>query len=68
MSTKIPDVNNVFTQLDAALCLLARAKGETPQKQYFFESTSTVRTLVLDGGKFNIVLTQVEEEAPKEDP
>ena len=28
MSNKVPDVPNVFTQLEAALCLLARAKGE----------------------------------------
>jgi hypothetical protein len=54
---KAPDINNVFTQLDAALCLLARAKGDAPQKQYFFEKTPNVRMLVLDGGAYQVVLT-----------
>jgi hypothetical protein len=61
-NTKVPDVNNVFTQLDAALCLLARAKGEQSPKQFFFEQTPNVRKLVLDGGTFQVVLTQVEAE------
>lgn len=57
MSRKIPDTDNVFTQLEAALCLLARAKGEAPAKQYFFKSTPSTAQLQLDGGTFNIVLT-----------
>lgn len=59
---KTPDVNNVFTQLEAALCLLARAKGDQPGKQYFVTQTTNVRRLVLDGGVYQIVLTQVEPE------
>ena len=62
MSTKIPDVPNVFTQLEAALCLLARAKGESPAKQYFFHSTPNVAKLQLDGGVYQIVLTREEPE------
>jgi hypothetical protein len=57
---KTPDVPNVFTQLTAALSLLARAKGENPQKQYFFNSTANVAKLHLDGGVYQIVLTQEE--------
>lgn len=62
MSNKVPDVPNVFTQLEAALCLLARAKGEQPARQYFYESTANVRHLLLDGGKYQIVLTKADEE------
>ena len=58
MSNKIPDVQNVFIQLDAALCLLARSKGEAPQKQYFYHSTPNVAKLQLDGGTYQLVLTQ----------
>jgi hypothetical protein len=57
-----PDVDGVFTQLDAALCLLARAKGESPAKQYFTATTPNVRRLRLDGAVFQIVLTHVEED------
>ncbi len=61
---KVPDVSNVFTQLDAGLCLLARAKGESPASQYFFHSTPCVAKLRLDGGVYQIVLTREE---PTED-
>jgi len=63
MATKIPDVPNVFVQLTAALSLLARAKGEEPQKQYFFHSTPNVAKLNLDGGTYQIVLTKEEPDA-----
>lgn len=66
MSNKIPDVPAVFKQLDAALCLLARAKGESPQKQYFFHSTPNVAKLQLDGGIYQLVLTQEDPEEKKE--
>ena len=59
------DVPNVFTQLEAALCLLARAKGENPQKQYFYNSTPNVAKLQLDGGTYQIVLTQEEPSDPE---
>ena len=62
---KTPDVPAVFKQLDAALCLLARAKGENPQKQYFFHSTPSVAKLQLDGGVYQIVLTQEEPSDPE---
>ena len=65
MSHKIPDVPNVFTQLTAALSLLARAKGEEPKSQYFFNSTPNVAKLQLDGGTYQIVLTQEEPEPEK---
>ncbi len=61
-SSKTPEVPNVFTQLEAALCLLARAKGERPQHQYFFNSTTNVAKLQLDGGSYQVVLTQDEPE------
>jgi len=62
MTTKHPDVDNVFTQLEAALCLLARAKGETPQQVYFHASTVHVRRLLLDGKIFQVVLTDIDDE------
>jgi len=65
MNNKIPDVNNVFTQLDAALALLARAKGSLPDPEYFHKSTESVRTLRLDGGFYQIVITQEEKEEQK---
>jgi hypothetical protein len=64
---KIPDVENVFKQLDAGLCLVARVKGENPQKQYFFHSTPNVAKLQLDGGTYQLVLTKVDEEEAKKD-
>ena len=63
---KIPTVENVFTQLTAALSLLARAKGEAPQNQYFWNSTPNVAKLLLDGGTYQVVLTKVDEEETKE--
>jgi hypothetical protein len=70
MATKAPDVNNAFTQLEAALCLLARAKGESPAAQYFTEKTQHVRVLTLDGAEFQVVMTSADqgEEKPKSDP
>jgi hypothetical protein len=62
---KTPDVDNVFKQLDAALCLLARAKGENPAKQYFWNSTPNVAKLLLDGGTYQIVLTKEEPKDPE---
>jgi hypothetical protein len=64
---KTPDVTNVFVQLTAALSLLARAKGEEPQKQYFFHSTASVATLQLDGGVYQVVLTQDEPTEEKKE-
>jgi hypothetical protein len=60
MSGKTPDVSNVYTQLEAALCLLARAKGENPAKQYFYEVTPGICRLALDGGVFQVVVTTVD--------
>lgn len=62
MSNRVPDIDNVFTQLDAALCLLARAKGQQPQQTYFVEKTKNVRHLILDGGAFQVVMTVLEPE------
>lgn len=62
MTTKVPDVNNIFTQLEAALCLLARAKGEAPQKKYFFTRTTNVRGLLLDNGTFQVVITEITDD------
>ena len=65
MPKKIPDVPNVFTQLEAALCLLSRAKGENPPTKFFFHSTPNVAKLQLDGGTYQIVLTQEEPSDPE---
>ena len=63
---KTPDVENVFKQLDAGLCLVARVKGENPAKQYFWHSTPSVAKLLLDGGAYQVVITKVEEEEKPE--
>ena len=60
-------MTSVFTQLDAALCLLARAKGEEPQKEYFWHSTPNVAKMLLDGITYQIAITQ-EQEVPNEEP
>lgn len=65
MSRKIPDANDVFTQLDAALCLLARAKGERPASEYFSlvpDMETDVRKLSLDGGIYSIAIIKMGEE------
>jgi hypothetical protein len=58
-------VNDAFKQLDGALCLWARAKGEQPANSYFRESTVSVRELTLDGVKYQVVLTKVLDEDKK---
>lgn len=40
-------VDNVFKQLDTALCLWSRAHGDNPQKSYFEEVTPGTRYLQL---------------------
>jgi hypothetical protein len=62
----IPNVDNVFTQLEAALCLLARAKGEVPAKAYFLKQSTNVSGLILDGGIFQVVITVPDEQTNKE--
>ncbi len=57
-----PKVDNAFKQLDGALCLWARAKGETPATGYFEEVTPNVRRLLLDGKVFQIILTAPDDE------
>jgi len=59
MSTKLPDVASVFLQLDAALCLLSRAKGEKPPAQYFDQRSKHVCRLTLDGHTYQLVITEV---------
>jgi glucose dehydrogenase len=42
-----PRIDDAFKQLDGALCLWARAKGETPMKQYIHEVTPDVRRVLV---------------------
>lgn len=66
MSNKIPDVSNVFKQLDAGLCLVARVKQVSPPSAgHFVHSTPNVAELHLDGGVYQIVITQKD---PPEEP
>lgn len=62
MSQREPKIDNAFNQLDAALCLRARAIGEVPLKEYFHEVTPTVRRMLIDGVVFNVVVSLSEEE------
>ena len=60
------NVDNAFNQLDGALCLWARAKGEQPAAEYFVKSTVNVRKLLLDGKVYQVVITSQDED--EEDP
>lgn len=53
-------VNDAFRELDGALCLWARAKGETPLKQYLHEVTPTVRRVLI--GDMVFIITPAKDE------
>jgi hypothetical protein len=57
------EIDVAFQQLDGALCIWARAKGEQPLPEYFRELTPNVRWLTLDGKTYQVVLTLIEDDA-----
>lgn len=61
-----PKVDDAFKQLEGALCIWARAKGESPMKQYFHEVTANVRRVIIGDTVFQMILTVPDEtEDPK---
>lgn len=58
-----PKIDDAFKQLDGALCIWARAKGETPMKQYIHEITPNVRRIIIGDTIFQVILSvPVDEE------
>lgn len=55
-------IDSAFEQLEGALCIWARAKGEQPLKKYFYEVMPNVRRMILDNKVYEIVLTVVNDE------
>ena len=58
-----PRLDKAFNELDGALCIWARAKGETPLKQYVHEVTPKSRRVLI--GDLVFLVTLVEDEEPK---
>jgi hypothetical protein len=58
-------VEDAFKQLDGALCIWARAKGETPLKQYFHQVTPNVRRVLIGETVYQMILTVADEEDQK---
>lgn len=56
------DVDDAFKQLDGALCLWARAKGENPMKQYFHEVTPIHRRMIIGDVVFDVTITLADDE------
>lgn len=63
MSTRDPKVDDAFNQLDGALCIWDRAKGESPKKQYFHEVTCNVRRVLIGDTVFQMILTVADDDA-----
>lgn len=63
--SKDPRIDDAFKQLDGALCIWARARGETPMKKYFHEVTPNVRRVIIGDTVFQMILTVPDEEEPK---
>lgn len=61
--SKVPNEDAVFMQLEGALILLARAKGEQPARSYLEAMDgSNSRLLKLDGGEYVVAIVQLPPE------
>lgn len=58
-------VDDAFKQLDGALCIWARAKGESPMKQYIHKMSNNVRRMLIGDNVFQVIITVADEEAAK---
>jgi hypothetical protein len=67
MSDRDKDIDQLFKELEGALCIWARAKGESPQKVYFHEVTPNVRRLLFNDKVFQVIVTIPEDEKPTEE-
>ena len=68
MSERDKDVDQAYKELDGALCIWARAKGETPLKQYFHEVSPNVRRMLLNDKVYQVIVTLADDEKPSETP
>jgi hypothetical protein len=59
-----PVVDDAFKQLDGALCIWARAKGEQPQKAYFHEVNPYMRRLLLGDQIFEVTIVPADDDNP----
>lgn len=58
---KDPRIEEAFKQLDGALCIWARAMGETPLRQYIFEVTHNRRRVLIGDTVYQFVVTVADE-------
>jgi hypothetical protein len=56
-------IDDAFKQIDGALCIWARAKGEQPLKQgYLTEVTPCVRRILIGDTVYQCILTVADDE------
>ncbi len=60
--TRDPKIDDAFTQLDGALCIWSRAKGEQPLKQYIEEVTPNTRRVLIGDTVFVFTVTVAEDQ------
>lgn len=60
-----PSIDDAFNQLDGALCIWSRAKGETPFRQNFHEVSPNVRRMLLGDKIYQVVITEVKDDEEK---
>lgn len=60
-SVRDKDIDQLVKELDGALCIWARAKGETPQKIYFHEVTPTTLRLLFNDQVFQVEISKPED-------
>jgi len=64
-NTRDPKIEDAFKQLDGALCIWARAKGEQPLKQYFHEVTPFIRRVIIGDVVYQMILSVADDEDQK---
>lgn len=65
MSDRDQNIDQLVKELEGALCIWARAKGEQPQKLYFHEVTPNVHRLLFGDKVFQLVITATTDETPE---
>lgn len=60
-----PGVDDAFKQLDGALCIWARAKGETPLREYFHEVTPNSKRMLLGDKVFLVTIAEAKDDEQK---
>lgn len=62
MSERDPRIDSAFKELDGALCIWARAKGENPAPEYFHEVTPNIRRVIIGDAVYQMILTVADED------